>query len=272
MGIECYGPDSTEGPRNSLNLSRQKCITPLAVAKLRTTMFSMTSDPEKSAQSENPRASQPSGRHPDSAAQDSAAQDSVSGNLSFRPELVSPSAWIAPNATVRGDVGIGSLSSVWFGTVIRGDSAPIRIGEGSNVQDLCCLHADPGFPCLIGDRVTIGHGAIVHGARVENDALIGIGATVLNGATIGSGSIVGAGALVPEGKSIPPGSLAVGVPAKVIRTLTPEDQQRIAQASEHYIALSGRYAEHEKNGGHKKNCGPEKGFSQNQKHDEADKP
>jgi carbonic anhydrase/acetyltransferase-like protein (isoleucine patch superfamily) len=168
------------------------------------------------------------------------------GNLRFRPELVDPSAWIAPTATLRGEVRVGALASIWFGAVIRGDAAPIHIGEGSNVQDLCCLHADPGFPCQIGQRVTIGHGAIVHGATVENDALIGIGATVLNGAIIGSGSIVGAGALVPEGKVIPPGSLAVGVPAKVIRTLTEEDRERIAHAASHYIELSRRYAEEEK--------------------------
>jgi len=167
------------------------------------------------------------------------------GSLRFRPELVNPSAWIAPTAILRGEVQVDALASIWFGTVIRGDSAPIHIGEGSNVQDLCCLHADPGFPCQIGQRVTIGHGAIVHGATVENDALIGIGATVLNGAIIGSGSIVGAGALVPEGKVIPPGSLAVGVPAKVIRTLTEEDRERIAHAAAHYIELSRRYAKEE---------------------------
>lgn len=198
-------------------------------------MFFMTVEPTKPTNS-----GQITGK------QHEATSDAVSGELRFRPELVAPSAWIAPNATVCGDVYIKPEASVWFGTVIRGDSAPIRIGEGSNVQDLCCLHADPGFPCVIGDRVTIGHGAIVHGARVENDALIGIGATILNGATIGSGSIVGAGALVPEGKSIPPGSLAVGVPAKVIRSLTPEDQQRIVHAAEHYIELSRRYADQEK--------------------------
>jgi len=107
----------------------------------------MTTEPEKLEQGEDPRASQLGGLSQHTAARDVDTQDSVSGNLSFRPELVSPSAWIAPNATVRGDVWIGSLSSVWFGTVIRGDSAPIHIGEGSNVQDLCCLHADPGFPC-----------------------------------------------------------------------------------------------------------------------------
>lgn len=222
-------------------LSSQKCITPLAVANLLTTMFFMTLTPPNES---NLPESQPSPNGPDSPARPDS--DVVSGELGFRPELVADTAWIAPTATVRGDVYIGPESSIWFGTVIRGDSAPVRIGSGTNVQDLSCLHADPGFPCIIGDRVTIGHGAIVHGARVENDALIGIGATVLNGATICSGSIVGAGALVPEGKTIPPGSLAVGVPAKVIRTLTPEDQQRLAHGAEHYIELARRYAEQEK--------------------------
>lgn len=203
-------------------------------------MFFMTQDPNAPTPSGSGDPPSATGTH------SAETSSSVSGELRFRPELVAPSAWIAPTATVRGDVYIHANASVWFGTVIRGDSAPIHIGEGSNVQDLCCLHADPGFPCKIGDRVTIGHGAIVHGATVENDALIGIGATVLNGAKIGSGSIVGAGALVPEGKYIPPGSLAVGVPAKVIRSLTPEDQERIVHGSEHYIELSRRYADQEK--------------------------
>jgi|GEM_PF-181621 carbonic anhydrase/acetyltransferase-like protein (isoleucine patch superfamily) len=210
-------------------LSSQKCITPLAIANLLTTMFFMTHTPPNES--------------PDQPSLDS---DTVSGILGFRPELVADTAWIAPTAIVRGDVYIGPESSIWFGTVIRGDSAPVRIGSGTNVQDLCCLHADPGFPCIVGDRVTIGHGAIVHGARIEDEALIGIGATVLNGAVIGCGSIVGAGALVPEGKTIPPGSLAVGVPAKVIRSLTPEDQQRLAHGAEHYIELARRYAEQER--------------------------
>lgn len=217
-------------------LSSEKCITPLAVANLRTTMFCMTIDPTL-----------PNGPAPlSNTANEPQSHDLVSGELRFRTELVDRSAWIAPTAMVRGDVYIGANSSVWFGSVIRGDSAPIRIGEGSNVQDLCCLHADPGYPCVIGDRVTIGHGAIVHGATVEDAALIGIGATILNGAIIGSGSIVGAGALVPEGKHIPPGSLAVGIPAKVIRALTPEDQQRIVHGSAHYIELSRRYADQER--------------------------
>jgi len=132
--------------------------------------------------------------------------------------------------------------SIWFGTVIRGDTAPITIEEQSNIQDLCCLHADPGFPCRIGKRVSIGHGAIVHGATIEDDCLIGIGSIVLNGAVIGTGSIVGAGALVPEGKTIPPGSLVVGVPARIIRAVTPEDTQRIKHAAEHYVQLSSQYS------------------------------
>lgn len=163
-------------------------------------------------------------------------------SLGFRQDLVDPSSWIAPSATVVGEVYLAKQASIWFGTVIRGDTAPITIQEQSNIQDLCCLHADPGFPCHIGKRVSIGHGAIVHGATIEDDCLIGIGSIVLNGAVIGTGSIVGAGALVPEGKTIPPGSLVVGVPARIIRTVTAEDVQRIKHAAEHYVQLSSKYA------------------------------
>ncbi len=149
--------------------------------------------------------------------------------------------WIADSAHVSGDIEIGSESSVWFGAVMRGDTDEIRIGDQTNIQDLCCLHGDPGFPCIIGDRVTVGHGAIVHGATVESDCLIGIGAIVLNGATIRSGSIVAAGALVPEGKTIPPNSLVMGMPAKVIRETTTEDREKITAGTKHYVALSKLY-------------------------------
>lgn len=149
--------------------------------------------------------------------------------------------WIADNARVSGNVEIGSETSIWFGAVMRGDTELIQIGDQSNIQDLCCLHGDPSFPCIIGDRVTIGHGAIVHGATVESDCLIGIGAIVLNGATISSGSIVAAGALVPEGKTIPPNSLVMGTPAKVIRETTPEDRDKITRGTEHYVELSRSY-------------------------------
>src|ERR1041384_5319740 len=111
-------------------------------------------------------------------------------NVARRPDLIDASAYIAPGAVVLGDVTIGSQSSVWFGAVIRGDSAPIRIGRDTNVQDGAIVHADPGFPCTIGNRVTLGHGAIVHGATVEDECLIGMRAVVMNGAKIGRGSIV----------------------------------------------------------------------------------
>lgn len=149
--------------------------------------------------------------------------------------------WIADSAHVSGNVEIGPETSVWPGAIMRGDTELIQIGGQSNIQDLCCLHGDPGFPCIIGDRVTVGHGAIVHGATVQSDCLIGIGAIVLNGATISSGSIVAAGALVPEGKTIPPNSLVMGTPAKVIRETTAEDREKITRGTEHYVELSRAY-------------------------------
>lgn len=151
--------------------------------------------------------------------------------------------FVAPNATILGDVKIDAGSSVWFGAVIRGDTEQIRIGKATNIQDLCCLHADPGYPCTLGDRVTLGHGAIVHGATVEEDCLIGIRAVVLNGAVIGRGSIVGAGALVKEGQIIEPNSVVMGIPARRIRTTTPEDVERIQHAAQHYEAASKHYAQ-----------------------------
>jgi carbonic anhydrase/acetyltransferase-like protein (isoleucine patch superfamily) len=156
-------------------------------------------------------------------------------NTRHRPELVDPTAYIAPGAVVLGEVTIGPDSSVWFGAVIRGDTATIRIGAGSNVQDGCILHADEGFPCTLGDRVTLGHAAIVHGATVEDDCLIGMKAVVMNGAKIGRGSIVAVGSIVTEGTVIPPGSVALGQPAKVRRETTDRDRERIRHAAEHYV-------------------------------------
>ena len=161
--------------------------------------------------------------------------------IAFCPNLVSSSSFVAASATLIGDVVIDELASVWFGAVLRGDAAPIRIGRQSNVQDLCCLHADPGYPCIVGQRVTIGHAAVVHGATIEDDSLIGIRAVVLNGARVGTHSIIGAGAVVTEGQEIPPRSLAVGVPAKVIRELTEADMDRIRQAADHYVAAVEAY-------------------------------
>jgi carbonic anhydrase/acetyltransferase-like protein (isoleucine patch superfamily) len=161
----------------------------------------------------------------------------------FREELTDPSAFIAPGAVVLGDVTIGAESSVWFNAVIRGDTEAVRIGRQTNVQDGCILHADPGLPCTLGDRVTLGHGAIVHGASIEDEVLIGMGAIVLNGARIGKGSIVAAGALVPEGAEIPPHSVVMGAPAKVKRETTAEDRERIRHAAEHYVQEAKLYRE-----------------------------
>lgn len=136
-------------------------------------------------------------------------------------------AWVAPTATLIGDVELGDGASVWYGVVLRADRERIRIGARTNVQDNATFHADPGFPVELGDGVTVGHGAIVHGATVESGSLVGMGATVLNGAVVGAGSLVAAGAVVREGMVIPPGSLVAGVPAKVIGTLGPDAAGRI---------------------------------------------
>lgn len=158
-----------------------------------------------------------------------------------RKELIAATAFVAETATLLGNVTVGEQASIWFGAVVRGDSECIEIGARSNVQDLAVLHADPGFPCRLGDGTTVGHAAVVHGAIVEADCLIGIRAVVLNGARIGTGSIIGAGALVTEGTQIPPGSLALGVPARVIRPCTEEDRRRIVDAAEHYVAAGRQY-------------------------------
>ena len=158
-----------------------------------------------------------------------------------RPELIDRAAYVAPTAVVLGDVTIGSESSVWFNAVIRGDAEAIRIGNQTNVQDGCVLHADPGFPCTLADRVTIGHGAIVHGATIEDDVLIGMKAVVMNGARIGRGSIVAVGAIVTEGTQIPPGSVAMGQPAKVKREATERDLERIHHAADHYVEAAKVY-------------------------------
>ncbi len=163
--------------------------------------------------------------------------------LGFRPELAAPDAWIAPTATVVGHVELGRRASVWFGSVLRGDSDAILVGDETNVQDLCCLHADPGFPCILGNRVTVGHGAIVHGAIVEDECLIGIRSVILTGARIGKHSIIGAGAVVVEGQHIPPRSVVLGIPGRVIREVGEEDLQRIVRGWSHYAEEGQRYAE-----------------------------
>ncbi len=164
--------------------------------------------------------------------------------LDSRSTSIDQSAFIAPNATIIGNVCIGREATILFGAVIRGDSEAITIGDQSNVQDLCCLHCDPGFPCRLGNRVTVGHGAIVHGAEIEDDVLIGIRAVVMNGAKIGRDSIIGAGALVPEGKVIPPRSVVLGVPGKVVREATEADVAYIRHAAQHYVEAGKQYLAH----------------------------
>jgi carbonic anhydrase/acetyltransferase-like protein (isoleucine patch superfamily) len=139
---------------------------------------------------------------------------------------VDPTAWVADTATVVGDVTVGPGTGVFYSAVLRGDVESVTVGAGSNVQDGAVLHADPGFPARIGDDVSVGHGAVLHGCTVEDGCLIGMNATVLNGAVIGAGSLVAASALVPEGTVIPPRSLVAGVPGKVRRELTDDEVER----------------------------------------------
>lgn len=157
------------------------------------------------------------------------------------PEGVHPTAYVAPTAVVLGDVKLAAEASVWFGAVLRGDSEAIRVGRRTNIQDGAILHADPGYPCILGEGVTVGHGAIVHGATVEDDCLIGMRSVVMNGARIGQGSIVGAGSVVPEGMQVPPGSVVLGMPAKIRRQATAEDRERIAHAARHYVEAAAIY-------------------------------
>jgi carbonic anhydrase/acetyltransferase-like protein (isoleucine patch superfamily) len=160
---------------------------------------------------------------------------------------VAESAWVAPGACVFGDVHLGEESSVWYGAVLRGDTEPIRIGARTNVQDGCILHADPGYPAVVGEGGVVGHNAVVHGCEIGDDCLVGMGATILNGAKIGDGSIVAAGAVVPEGREFPPRSLIVGIPANHIGDVTDEqaaDIQRgaseyVERASAHRVSLGG---------------------------------
>jgi carbonic anhydrase/acetyltransferase-like protein (isoleucine patch superfamily) len=155
---------------------------------------------------------------------------------------VSATAWVADSAQVMGDVRLADNVSVWFGAVLRGDTEPIHIGENSNVQDLCVVHADVGFPVTVGVNVTVGHQVTLHGCTVGDNSLIGIQAVVLNGAKIGKNSIVGAGSVVTEGKEFPDNSLIVGSPAKVIRVLDDATAARLLKSATHYVANGKRYA------------------------------
>lgn len=156
-------------------------------------------------------------------------------------ELIDPSAFIAPSADIIGQVTIGARSSVWFGSVLRGDTDRIIIGERTNLQDGSIVHVDAGAPVLIGNGVTVAHRAVVHGTIVEDDVLIGMGAIVLSGARIGSESLIGAGALVTGGTVIPPRSLVLGLPARVVREITDEELETIQQTAQRYVDYLQEY-------------------------------
>ena len=154
---------------------------------------------------------------------------------------VADNAFVSPTATLVGEVGIHARAVVMFGAVLRADRAAITLGEGSNAQDNAVIHGDPGFPAVVGRDVSIGHGAIVHGATLGDRCLIGMNATVLNGAVIGEGSLIAAGTVILEGTVVPPNSLVAGVPGKIRRETTPEEREHIAANAATYRELASRY-------------------------------
>ncbi|MEN9396813.1 MAG: hypothetical protein RLZ81_1343 [Pseudomonadota bacterium] len=156
------------------------------------------------------------------------------------PELAG-SAWVADSAQVIGRVTLAQDVSIWFGTVVRGDTETIRIGRGSNIQDACVLHADMGKPLTVGEDVTVGHQVMLHGCTIGDGSLIGIGAVVLNGARIGKNCIVGAGSLVTEGKEFADGSMIMGSPAKVVRELSAEQKQGLVNSAQMYVLNARRF-------------------------------
>ncbi len=155
---------------------------------------------------------------------------------------ISPTAWIAPDANVIGNVSLEEKTSVWFGCTLRGDNELITVGAGSNVQENCVFHTDVGFPLTIGENCTIGHKVMLHGCTIEENSLIGMGATVLNGAKIGKNCLIGAGALITENKVIPDGSLVMGSPGKVVRTLDEAAIKGLTESAHHYQENAARFA------------------------------
>jgi carbonic anhydrase/acetyltransferase-like protein (isoleucine patch superfamily) len=150
--------------------------------------------------------------------------DSLLVTVDGHSPQVDPTAWIAPGAVVAGRAVLGAEVGVWYAAVVRADNDVITIGTGSNIQDGSVLHADPGFPCTVGENVTVGHRAVVHGCTVEDGCLVGMGAVIMNGAVVGKGSVVAAGAVISQGVIVPPGSLVAGVPGKVRRETSSEEQ------------------------------------------------
>ncbi len=163
--------------------------------------------------------------------------------LGDKRPLIAESAFVAPGACVIGAVHLKEDSSVWYGAVLRGDTEPIRIGRRTNVQDGCVLHADPGYPAIVGEGCVIGHKAVVHGCRIDDGCLIGINATVLTGAEIGEGTIVAAGAVVPEGRRFPARSLVAGVPARRMGEVTEEQTRGIARGVQTYVERAAAHRE-----------------------------
>ncbi|MGH1361786.1 MAG: gamma carbonic anhydrase family protein [Burkholderiaceae bacterium] len=163
-------------------------------------------------------------------------------SLNEKTPDIHESAWIAETATVIGEVSLGEQASIWFGTTVRADNAAIEIGARSNIQENSVLHVDPGFKLTIGNDVTVGHQAMLHGCTIGEHTLVGIQAVVMNGATIGKNCLIGAGALVTEGKQFPDGSLIVGSPAKVVRELTPEEIQRLKRSASNYVERAAVFA------------------------------
>jgi carbonic anhydrase/acetyltransferase-like protein (isoleucine patch superfamily) len=162
-------------------------------------------------------------------------------SLNDKQPVMAEGAWVADSAQVMGAVNLGVNASVWFGTVIRGDTENIAIGEGSNIQDGSVLHADVGKPLTVGKHVTVGHQVMLHGCTIGDESLIGIGAIVLNGAKIGKNCLVGAGSLVTEGKEFPDGSMIMGSPAKVVRELSPEQIEGIRTSAKNYVLNAKRF-------------------------------
>lgn len=167
-------------------------------------------------------------------------EERLSRHLSRTPDITRAN-WVAPNATVVGDVTLGPKSSVFYGAVLRGDIARIVVGEGTNIQDNAIVHLADDLDAIIGDWCTIGHAAIVHACTIEDECLIGMGATILDGARIGRRSLVGAGAVVTPRTIIPPGSMVLGAPAKVVRALTPEEQASLRTWAEKYVPVSAAH-------------------------------
>ena len=163
------------------------------------------------------------------------------GSLDDAGPVVHPEAWIAPGAVVVGRVTLGRSVSVWYGSVLRADEDEITVGPECNIQDQCCLHVDPGEPVILEEGVSLGHGAIVHGAHVGAGALIGIGAMVLGKAQVGAGTLVAAGAVIRPGQEVPAGVLVAGVPGRIVRDLTEADRARFADTASRYVRRAARH-------------------------------